>query len=518
MTAAAIATPKAPAPTNALAALRETRARFLVLWVIPIVIAAAVSFAPQVLNDGDTFWHLAAGRWMIAHGAVPGADPFSFTFVGRPWVAHEWLTEVAMAGAWLAAGWGGVMLLTGLAAGALAALMGRWLLCWLSPPATIATLALGLACIAPGALARPHFLVLPVLALWTMALLDARERCKAPSLWLALVMALWANLHSSFVVGLLIAAAFALETLLDRAAWRRRTLASWASFLALALAATLATPHGLAGLTFPLQVLNMKSLPFITEWQGPDFMRPTTLEIALLGGVLVAFWRGVRLSAVRTLILLGLVHMSLQHVRQEVLLGVVAPLILAEPLGRALGRAEPGALRRPMAAPQAALVLALALAVIGLRLLVPEVRVDGPTAPITALAHVPAALRSEPVLNDYDFGGYLIFQGVRPYIDGRADMYGDAFVADDNQIQLGSQSATQRAIDRYSDPLGDHPPRPPAGGHPRPHPRLETHVRGQVGGRAREGRRLTSNQRSPVALPRRFSPQPSRAPSSSVRG
>jgi hypothetical protein len=106
-------------------------------------------------------------------------------------------------------------------------------------------------------------------------------------------------------------------------------------------------------------------------------------------------------------------------------------------------------MRRPMAAPQAALAWALALAVIGLRLLVPEVRVDGPTAPITALAHVPAALRSEPVLNDYDFGGYLIFQGVRPYIDGRADMYGDAFVADDNQIQLGSQSATQRAIDRY---------------------------------------------------------------------
>jgi hypothetical protein len=58
-------------------------------------------------------------------------------------------------------------------------------------------------------------------------------------------------------------------------------------------------------------------------------------------------------------------------------------------------------------------------------------------------------LRQQPVLNDYDFGGYLIFAGVRPYIDGRADMYGDDFVADDDLIQRASQSALSRAISRY---------------------------------------------------------------------
>jgi hypothetical protein len=157
----------------------------------------------------------------------------------------------------------------------------------------------------------------------------------------------------------------------------------------------------------------------------------------------------VRLSAVRALILLGLLHMSLQHVRQEVLLGVVAPLILAEPLGRALGRAEPGTMGRPMPAPQAVLAAALALLAIALRLLIPEVRLDGPTAPVTALGHVPAALLAQPVLNDYDFGGYLIFEGARPYIDGRADMYGDAFFAEDEQIQNASQSAMDAAIARY---------------------------------------------------------------------
>jgi hypothetical protein len=451
MSAIALEHPTPRTPVSAAQALREVRARYLILWVIPIALGAAVSFAPPILNDGDTFWHVAAGRWIIAHGAVPATDPFSYTFVGRPWMAHEWLSEVGMASAWLLAGWSGVMLLTGAAAGVLAAALGRWLLRWLSTPATLTTLALSLACVAPGMLARPHFLVLPLLALWTVALMSARERRRAPAPWLALAMVLWANLHSSFVIGLLIAAALGLEALLDVGAWRWRTLLGWAAFLALSTLATLATPHGIDGLTFPLKVLDMKTLAVITEWQGPDFLKwpPSSLEIALLAGVLVAFWRGVRLSAVRALILLGLLHMSLQHVRQEVLLGVVAPLILAEPLGRALGRAEPGTMGRPMPAPQAALAWSLALLAIAVRLLVPEVRVDGPTAPVTALAHVPAALRTQPVLNDYDFGGYLIFEGVRPYIDGRADMYGDAFVADDDQIQRASQSAMDGAIARY---------------------------------------------------------------------
>jgi hypothetical protein len=435
--------------TTALQTPRNQWVRFAVLWVIPILLGAGLSFAPQVLNDADTFWHIAAGRWIIAHGAVPQADPFSFTFVGRPWMAHEWLSEVIMAGAFLAAGWSGVMLLTGLAVGGLAALMGTWLLRWLTPLSTLTTLVVGIACVGPGMLARPHLLVLPVVALWTIGLLRAREQGRAPPLWLPLVMALWANMHSSFLVGLVIAGALALETLLDFKAWRRRALVDWAAFVALSLLATLATPHGIDGLAFPLRVLNMKTLPIIAEWQSPDFMQLSPLEIALLGGLFFTFRAGVKLTAVRALILLGLVHMSLQHVRQEVLVGVIAPLILAEPLGRALGAATASPVGWRLPWPQTALGAVLILAAVLGRVLVPEVRVDGPTAPITALAHVPAALRRQPVLNDYNFGGYLIFEGVRPYIDGRADMYGDDFVAEDDLIQRGGQAATARALARY---------------------------------------------------------------------
>ncbi|HSS13776.1 MAG TPA: hypothetical protein VLL04_07780, partial [Rhizomicrobium sp.] len=42
--------------------------------------------------------------------------------------------------------------------------------------------------------------------------------------------------------------------------------------------------------------------------------------------------------------------------------------------------------------------------------------------------HVPRFVRETPVLNDYGFGGYLIWAGVKPFIDSRADLYGDIFL------------------------------------------------------------------------------------------
>ncbi|HKT54976.1 MAG TPA: hypothetical protein VJP88_11040, partial [Caulobacteraceae bacterium] len=92
---------------------------------------AVAGFPSQVLGDGDTFTHIAAGQWMLAHRAVLDVDPFSYTFAGRPWQTHEWLSEILFALAYRAASWRGVMLLTGLAAGAAGALLawnaGRWL-------------------------------------------------------------------------------------------------------------------------------------------------------------------------------------------------------------------------------------------------------------------------------------------------------------------------------------------------------------------------------------------------------
>ena len=61
---------------------------------------ALAAFSPGVLNDGDTYWHIRAGEWMLAHGQVLRADPFSYTAANTPWHTQEWLSEILMALAW----------------------------------------------------------------------------------------------------------------------------------------------------------------------------------------------------------------------------------------------------------------------------------------------------------------------------------------------------------------------------------------------------------------------------------
>ena len=62
---------------------------------------------------------------------------------------------------------------------------------------------------------------------------------------------------------------------------------------------------------------------------------------------------------------------------------------------------------------------------------------------------MPANLRDKPVFNSYGLGGYLIFKGVKVYIDGRADMYGDAFTKRYLRIARGDTAALDKAIEEF---------------------------------------------------------------------
>jgi hypothetical protein len=365
---------------------------------------------------------------MLDHRAVLHRDVFSYTFAGRPWHTHEWLAEVLMALAWRLAGWSGVVLLYAVATGTAVTILGRRLSRDLPPLSLCVVLVLACACIAPSLLARPHLLALPLLAAWSVGLLAARDVGRAPGPALALLMIPWANVHGGYFFGLALIGPFALEALLAaEPAARFAVVRDWGLFGVLSLSASLVTPFGLSGLLFPFQLLGLNSLAGLTEWRPMDFSRLGPLEMSLLAGLFVMLQRGVRIAPLRLALLLLLLHMTLSHQRHQTLLAVVGALLLAEPLGRALAADAAAAPARPGGRAWALGCAAAALVLMGVRLAVPIVRSDAPAAPIAALDHVPAGLRAQPVFNAYGFGGYLISQGVRPFIDGRTDMYGDAF-------------------------------------------------------------------------------------------
>jgi hypothetical protein len=394
-------------------------------WIAAFAVFGLVLFHPGVFHDGDTYWHVATGEWILAHRAIPKVDPFLATGQARPWVCHEWLADAVLAAAYRAGGWGGTALVAGAAAALAIFLSGIYLSRRFTPLGTAVLLTVAVTIAAPSLLIRPHLLALPMLVGWMIALLAARDRSAAPPWPLLALMVVWANSHGSYVLGLALTGVFALEAVAADAGRRRQSLLRWGGFSVAAVASSLITPFGLSGLLHPFHLMRMEALPMLVEWRPLDLATFQPLEVLLLAGAYLGLSRGIRLPPVRLLILIGSVHLALVHARHGILVPFVGMMAIADPLARQLGMPRTGDGFRPL---WAVLPMIGVLCLAAIRLEVPVSMADTPSTPSSALAHVPAGLAQQPVYNDYGFGGYLLFSKIAPMIDGRTDMYGDVFV------------------------------------------------------------------------------------------
>lgn len=427
--------------------------RWFWLAIFGLSLFSLLSFiGARLLGDPDTFWHIAAGKWIIANHEIPKVDPFSFSFRGGKWIPHEWLAEVILAASHEWFDWAGLVLVTALSAGVTLTILLRFLLRYVEPLHAFAGTILTLLTLVQHLLARPHVLAWPLLVLWVSQLAIAREQNRRPSLLLLIVMLIWANLHASFLLGIGIAGALAVEAILTEGN-PRQTARAWIPFLALAILAGLATPNGVDGLLFPFHVAGMSyALSVISEWMPPDFRSFSPIEVWLAFVLFGALYFGFRLPPLRIAMFFGLVHLSLTSARYAELLGLIAPLLLMPSVGPQLRAAI-----RPEVKPRISLGAVRATSVMCTVLLIASVAFlakgisyeRGPVVPKDAVRAAMAAGGSGPVFNSYNFGGYLIFSGIAPLIDGRADMYGDEFVRRYVKAQSGNAKALEGLIREY---------------------------------------------------------------------
>ena len=303
-----------------------------------------------LLADPDSHWHVTVGNWILAHGAVPTVDVYSFTFAGQPWIAKEWLSQVLLALAYDAGGWGAVAVLCAAAVGFAFALMMRLLLRDIRPLPALLFTAAAAVMTAPHLLARPHVLAFPVMLIWVSGLVRAVEERRAPRPVLLLAMLAWASLHGGFTLGLLLCGAFALEAMVGaREASERKVLfVEWAKFGVAAVLVACITPYGPESMLVTFRIFNLgDALSVISEWQSPNFQSMPQQELVLLIALYVCLSRGLKLPFVRLLIVLGLLHLFLKYVRNAELLAMLAPLIVAPVLARQWPTLRPQPSRPP---------------------------------------------------------------------------------------------------------------------------------------------------------------------------
>ncbi|MBR1200134.1 hypothetical protein JQ634_31475 [Bradyrhizobium sp. AUGA SZCCT0240] len=396
-----------------------------------------LSLGEILLRDSDTLWQIRIGQWIVEHGAVPYTDVHTFTRFGEPWMSSSWLSQVLYAVSYESLGWAGPVILTSLAIGATVTIFMYLFADYLDPTRAILLVTLAVLESATHFLARPHMLAFPFMVAFLGGLLAAADRRSAPSWWLLPVLAIWANLHGGFVLGLALIGPIGLEAL-----WtcerkdRIRLMIQWAMFGVAAVAACCCTPYGWNTLIGAAKILSLgKLLSMIWEWMPANFATWSFFEFTLLGLIGLGFYRGLSLSVPRIILLLGLLWMALSHSRNIEIFAFIVPLVVAKPFAEQLGTlraamvpAREGQSRAPV------MLAALAVAVAGWA----STQVFIAHHPFAFLSsQTPVAAvdvlqkrQAQRIFSTSPFGGYLLSRDIKAFIDGRAELYGEQFVLD----------------------------------------------------------------------------------------
>jgi hypothetical protein len=427
----------------------QTRRVFVAIFALGLFTVAARS-----VTDPDVWWHLRTGQLIVETHAVFHADPYSFTRFGQPWVDHEWLSQVLIFGLYRLAGWGG--LIVGFGAFIAAAFLVVFLRCPGRPYVAGVITLLGAFASAPSWGVRPQMLTL---LLASVLLLILERSYQHPKLlwWTPVLMLLWVNLHAGYALGIVLMALFLIGDALDVAfgcavfdsedayqpAARLRVLAL---AIVVCVAVVPLNPYGVAMYAYPLQTLRSRAMQsYIGEWLSPDFHQSRYLPTLalILATVVFPAVSPRRLRPREILLLLVTTYAALRSVRHIPIYTLVAiPILSAMVLAwlRERQAAKELEVKQTPLTPAKAWVNAVLLG--GFLVFVvarvgyvthhqPET--EAKELPEAAVGFITAHRPPAPLLNHYNWGGYFIWKlypGYRVYIDGRADLYGDAFMDD----------------------------------------------------------------------------------------
>ena len=417
--------------------------------------------------DADIWWHMRVGQWILDHHAFPHQGIFSATGAAHPWAAYSWGFEVILALLIKALGLLGVsvfvlvfQLALVLAIFSLARMLSRsfwwaWLL------TSIAVWAMDLNRVN---VARPVSFSILCFTLVVALTFRARETGNTKFLyWLPLIFAVWANFHIQFLYGLVLPGLLAAITTVEQWLAQRSQPATlegtyrvprlgsgvlWVIFAA-CLAATLLNPY-----TFHLYrvIFNYIGSTYaynnIAEFRAPSFrVSSDYVHLILVAAAFFVIGRRkidwFRLSFLTTTALV-----SFRSMRDVWFFCIPAVAIIASAVRNADPQAESEAPPFGSHARELIPVLAGALLVVVLsgidnglsnRALLQSVQGSYPldAARFIEEHHLPG-----PLYNNFNWGGFLI--GNLPdypvSIDGRTDLYGDAYFQQEIETIMGRRS------------------------------------------------------------------------------
>lgn len=316
-----------------------------------------VFFTHVPLWHTDVWGHLRFGEAIAREGRLPEREGFSGDFADqdKPYIHFQWLTQLALYRLFELGGqWAGDDEGARLAGGALLLCTGhaavvalRFALLMLAFRRLTGSLSWALVGVAGAAalayfnhlgIQRPQALgeaaFAAVLLAVSRPILSRRAVALVP-----LVFALWANLHGSFVVGLVLLGMVLAGKWLE-AGWRDRAVRRLALTLALSCMGAMLNPHGPALFWHSLQLANHPNIATLEEWKPLAVKGPAGMAFLVGIGLLATLLRlsPSRFTPTQVLLLLGFGLQTLAHARMMVWWCMVFPWVALPHLQATVGR------------------------------------------------------------------------------------------------------------------------------------------------------------------------------------
>lgn len=391
---------------------RHSRPQVLLFGTVSVAIMLSFWYLMSHGLDPDFGWHLQMGKLIAEHG-IPKTDPFSYTMPSFHFIDHEWLSDLLLYKLYTIGSYTLLTILFALCAGSAVVIAT-------ASHRPLHSLA---AALAVWVILLPYIGVRLQVVTWLMFAIFVRIIC-TDSLWkkyryfLPLVIVLWVNLHAGFALGI---GLICLKAFIDLVTpYTKLARLDTVLIAGLSILASFINPYTIhIWLEIWRTIGDAYQNHIIIEWL-PLYANPSVVNTAFLAIMLFFYVRLRKVTGHLPKIALILLFLaSIHSTRHLPLLALASGILL---LQSELPAGEPDAKLFPISQ----IVGLIALASIGAWTLhgkFIEARNwrEDQSYPKLAIDYLGAHPSGGQIFNEYDWGGYLIWQypEKKVFIDGR---------------------------------------------------------------------------------------------------
>ena len=449
-----------------------------------IVLLLILIMAVRTPLETDMWWHLRAGEETLLNKEVYSVDTFSFTREGADWINHSWLSQVLMLLIFQAGSYHGLSIWVG----GCAVLSMLFVYLQMKGHPLLRSAVLLFAAVVSSVVWSPrpqiHTLVLFSI-LGYLIFKYKRTKNYKYLIWILPIFVLWGNLHGGYVLGIILMGSVIVGEILnkillkdfaDNLSWRQISI--FAIFIVSGFLVVLINPFGLDMWKIPFNTVGVETLQnVISEWASPDFHQVFQQPMLwmLLGVFSLIGLSKKNIDGTELVPLIAFSWAALVARRNFGPFAIIAAPIFSKYLASLIddwlnvatekfpwvnkileqSRQNNKDLKPGFKNMINLMLIGLLLVGVGWKIADVNERefihqAERDVFPVDAVEWMDDSEISGNVLNDYNWGGYLIWHlRDRPvFVDGRTDLFGDEILNDYLSV-MSLQPSWPEILDEY---------------------------------------------------------------------